>query len=356
MGEYCAMERKRIAIACQGGGSQTAFTAGVLKAFFDNRIEEKQKIVGLSGTSGGAVCAALAWEALLRGDGSASERLFAFWRANGTRSMVEEIFNRSQVGWAELVDHGFLPSYNMSPSSFSSRMMMAWLCAVMPRREFVDFRLLLENHIDFAAFDGLTGLDSPVLLVGAVNVLEGTFRKFNSRKGEISVDAIMASAAVPSLFPAVKIGEDAYWDGMFSDNPPTDELLDPGIVGEENIPQEIWVIRINPRRWSTVPVTPAAIIDRRNEVVGNLSLHRDLQAIGQMGRRMGARGKKSGIAEGPARTGAEGPAVAVREVEMSERLQERLDYASKLNRDAGFIGMLIRDGEAQGRKFLEEIL
>ena len=63
------MKSKTIAIACQGGGSQTAFTAGVLKAFFNEGLDRKVRIAGLSGTSGGAVCAALAWEALLREDG-----------------------------------------------------------------------------------------------------------------------------------------------------------------------------------------------------------------------------------------------------------------------------------------------
>ncbi len=55
-----------IAIACQGGGSQTAFTAGVLTSFFQNKVHEKDRIVGFSGTSGGAICAALAWSGLLK--------------------------------------------------------------------------------------------------------------------------------------------------------------------------------------------------------------------------------------------------------------------------------------------------
>ncbi len=32
--------KPRVAIACQGGGSQTAFTAGVLKALFENKIQD----------------------------------------------------------------------------------------------------------------------------------------------------------------------------------------------------------------------------------------------------------------------------------------------------------------------------
>ena len=57
------MPRKRIAIACQGGGSQCAFVAGALKTLFAQGVQNRFKIVGLSGTSGGALTAALAWAA-----------------------------------------------------------------------------------------------------------------------------------------------------------------------------------------------------------------------------------------------------------------------------------------------------
>ena len=58
-------DRPRVAIACQGGGSHTAFTAGVLGRLFADDVLSKYRIVGLSGTSGGAICAMLAWSALI---------------------------------------------------------------------------------------------------------------------------------------------------------------------------------------------------------------------------------------------------------------------------------------------------
>ena len=69
------MVKNKIAIACQGGGSQTAFTAGVLKSLFQNDVHNKKQIVSLSGTSGGAVCATLSWYSMLKaakGDGKSS--------------------------------------------------------------------------------------------------------------------------------------------------------------------------------------------------------------------------------------------------------------------------------------------
>ena len=44
--------RARVAIACQGGGSHTAFTDGVLKRLFDSDDIARYDVVGLSGTSG----------------------------------------------------------------------------------------------------------------------------------------------------------------------------------------------------------------------------------------------------------------------------------------------------------------
>src|SRR4051794_41221774 len=53
-----------VAIACQGGGSHTAFTGGALQRLV---ADENHRVVALSGTSGGAVCALLAWYGLLTG-------------------------------------------------------------------------------------------------------------------------------------------------------------------------------------------------------------------------------------------------------------------------------------------------
>lgn len=51
--------KRKIAIACQGGGSHAAFTAGALQTFFANNLQNKFEIVSISGTSGGAICASL---------------------------------------------------------------------------------------------------------------------------------------------------------------------------------------------------------------------------------------------------------------------------------------------------------
>lgn len=55
------VNKKRVTVACQGGGSHTAFTGGVLKGSLRYGPLQEHEVVALSGTSGGVVCALLAW-------------------------------------------------------------------------------------------------------------------------------------------------------------------------------------------------------------------------------------------------------------------------------------------------------
>src|ERR1700677_3290286 len=101
--------KKRVAIACQGGGSHTAFTAGVLQGLLE-RLPDDVEVVALSGTSGGAICAALAWEGLLRDDRRlAIRKLQEFWHATAAREPWDRILNHLLVGIQSLRDLMVLP-------------------------------------------------------------------------------------------------------------------------------------------------------------------------------------------------------------------------------------------------------
>jgi len=86
-------------------------------------------------------------------------------------------------------------------------MAFSMLQSLLPRRLFTDLKAMLKKHIDFCEARDLMRPESPILVVGAADVLTGELKKFLSHKGEICVEAILASAAVPTLFPAVQIGE-----------------------------------------------------------------------------------------------------------------------------------------------------
>ena len=316
---------RRVAIACQGGGSHTAFTAGVLKRLFDSEALANHEVVGLSGTSGGAVCALLAWYALLNDDRrQAGKLLDAFWADNSATTPFEWLLNSWMI-WASRFENVVVtPAVNPYDTSFS----------LAGARQ---FKALLERRVDFDRIDVQADDMKPMLLVGAVEVLSGEFRAFNSRHDQITADIILASAAIPTLFRAVRLPDGTYWDGLFSQNPPVRELIDAG-------PDEIWVIQINPRGRDAEPRTVAEIADRRNELSGNLSLHQELGFIEKIDQLLD---------EGLLRADGKYRQIVVRVIELPRsQLSRALGTVSKLNRDPAFIRELMSSGEQQAEDFL----
>ena len=111
------MSRLKIAIACQGGGSQTAFTAGALKTLCEEQIGQDFDVVGISGTSGGAVCATLLWYSYLKGERPIWTRMMEFWKDNTAQGAIEHAINQFIVGSLRLVNSGMMPTFQISPSS-----------------------------------------------------------------------------------------------------------------------------------------------------------------------------------------------------------------------------------------------
>jgi NTE family protein len=318
---------RKVAIACQGGGSHTAFTAGVIKRLLRAEELKRYEVVGLSGTSGGAVCALLAWHNLLRGDAQgAAEALDAFWRDNSATAPHEQIIN-SWVLWASSLQN-FITMPVVSPY-YDNYFSVSAL---------EEFKRMLERRVDFAKV-GLQPEDSyPVLLVGAVDVLSGEFKTFNSRRERITSETILASAAIPTLFRSVRTGDGGtYWDGLFSQNPPVRELTEEG-------PDEIWVVQINPKELQNEPRTVLEIVDRRNELSGNLSLYQELRSIEKIDQL---------LEEGLLSPGGKYKQIVVRVIELARsRFSRSLGTASKLNRDPHFIEDLMSHGEARADEFL----
>lgn len=351
------MTMPRISIACQGGGSQTAFTAGVLKTLFDNDIHHKRHIVGLSGTSGGALNAALAWYGLLKaakGDKTPiGKRIADFWDDLMAREPAEIMLDEMTMAGLRGIADGVLPNYEISPSNPFMQAWMQMLTASLPRKKYTDFRGLLEDHIRFDEIESLIEPSSPVLLVGAANVKRGRLKIFSSLAGEINVEAILASACIPTIFPAVQIGDEFYWDGLFSANPPVSPLMQYRLVGKDNIPEEIWIIFINAITCEHIPTKPHEIVDRRNEMVGNVSLLQDFRTLSLFERVFNVGGfnmdvwKEFGY---PTESW-----VKFRLVQMSKALLDSLDYASKLSRAPEHIHGLMEDGAKQARSLLANL-
>ena len=326
----------RVAIACQGGGSHTAFTAGALKRLMG---DDRYEIVALSGTSGGSICALLAWYALLENEGEkaaarARELLDSFWESNSASTPYDRLWNDWAVWTNRLQGAVVVPA--ISPYSTP----LSYLGQERLRR-------MLEEHVRFEEITLPLQDAAPMLLVGAVDVLSGEFRAFNSRRDRITAETILASTALPTLFRAVRADGGVYWDGLFSQNPPVRELTDAQ-------PDEIWVIQIDPERREEEPKSMVDILDRRNELAGNLSLNQEIHFIqkindlvDKLGEGENSQNKRLRI---PGEEGKEYRPIEVRRIEMSWAL----DFASKLDRSPSFIKGLMSYGEERAEAFLRD--
>ncbi|HET6185011.1 MAG TPA: patatin-like phospholipase family protein [Acetobacteraceae bacterium] len=356
--------RTKIAIACQGGGSQTAFTAGALKGLCEAGFGQEFDLVSISGTSGGAVCAALLWFAFEKDEAPPWGRLISFWRDNTAQNWFEQAFNLLVVGALRMANSGVLPTLQLSPAS--PLVQAAGHAATFGHREnFRDFRALLQTHLDFEEIAAWgPRAKRPVLMIGAANVSTGKLAKFISSRAPIRAEHLLASCAVPSIFPAVQIDGEAYWDGLFSDNPPVQELIRPGSVGAGNIPDEIWLIKINPTACAHVPVRPDDILDRRNQLEGNISLFQQLRHLEMLNDMLlddafRPEYRTRFDIQAPIRIPKSFAADPDKPyhipcMEMPPAMQDSLDFESKLDRSAAHIDHLIAAGEACARRFLNE--
>lgn len=315
----------KVAIACQGGGSHTAFTAGVLKGLLPELASDPAyRLVGMSGTSGGAISAVAAWQGLYADDPEGvRDRLDAVWSAITASSPPDRFFNRWTNWWAELGARG-APLPEVSPYD-------------VPATSWAQGRLreIVETQLDIERCRRAMTDDRPRLVVGTVNAEDGEFETFEDEA--ITVDAVLASAAIPTLFPAVQIDGEIHWDGLFSQNPPVDELA---VVPPAHKPEELWVVQINPQQREGPFRSIEDIIDRRNELSGNLSLNQELGFLQQVNEWIDA-----GYL----------PEERFNRIDVRRiPLGERLSYPSKLDRSPEFVGDLMDAGERRAESFLAD--
>lgn len=319
---------QNIILACQGGGSLTAFTAGVLQSILLELDPNRYRIHGLSGTSGGAICAALAWYGLLSDDPPlAVEKLQAFWDDNTASSPMDAGINAWLILAGQLAGSIALPQ--ISPYD-------------MPELARQQLLALLERHLPFAELAQKRKSNSPLLHIGAVNEASGAFKVFTG--DDLSAEKLLASAAIPSLFRAVHISdaghEGIYWDGLFSQNPPIREFVQPHRTATAK-PDAIWIIRINPQATLEEPRTLQQIETRRNALAGNLSLNQELQFI----EKVNDWTDKGWL-----------PAERFKRIELLEiQLEVALTSISKFDRSPHWIAHLMTLGRNKGSEFLRRL-
>lgn len=254
----------KVDIALQGGGSHGAFTWGVL----DRLLEEKWiQIDGVSGTSAGAMNAVCLVQGLAQeGPDQVRALLRLFWervsKAAAFSPLQRTLVDRMMAGWR--LDHSPIYAWTEVFSTFFSPYDFNPL-GLNPLKRIV------EDTFDFSIVNSAS---APRLFQSATNVKRGRLKLF--RQPNISAETTLASACLPSLYQAVEIKGEYYWDGGYMGNPPLFPLV------RETEAKDLILIQINPFARDELPKRSNEINNRLNEIIFNSSVLHELRAAGIM--------------------------------------------------------------------------
>jgi NTE family protein len=172
------------------------------------------------------------------------------------------------------------------------------------------------------------------LFVTATNVSTGRGRVF--RNAELTPEVLLASACLPTLFQAVEIDGEAYWDGGFSGNPTMTPLI------RECSSSDTILVQVNPVERPGTPRTATEIVNRVNEVSFNATLLKELRMMAVL-----RQASDAGNSEG-ARW------ASMRIHRIASAAMKDLGYSSKLNAEWAFLTMLRDEGRRSADQFLVE--
>ncbi|MGO4576417.1 patatin-like phospholipase family protein [Cupriavidus sp. 2TAF22] len=255
-------EQKPIALALQGGGMHGAFTWGVL----DRLLEDGRfTIEGISATSAGAMNATVLAHGLLQGGHDrAREALHEFWLA-----IAQSAKKHSPFRWMPWLKGTHSFGLNYSPLYAMADIVLRILSPYQFNPSNSNpLRDVLEQQVDFAVLRKQCPIQ---LYLCATNVETSRIRIFSST--DICIEAVLASACPPTLFQAVPIDGEYFWDGGYVGNPAIFPLI------YHCNTSDVVIVHINPIVRPGVPTTAVDILNRVNEVSFNSSLMREMRAI-----------------------------------------------------------------------------
>ena len=308
-------------LALQGGGSHGAFTWGVLDRLMD---EPWLRIDGISGTSAGAMNAVVLTGGFAAdGPAGAKSALSAFWRRVADsarfspirRSPFDVVLGRWTLDTSPVYLAFDLASRMFSPYDLK-------FAGANPLQR------VLADSVDFAQV-----ARSPIrLFVTATNVHTGRGRVF--RNAELTPDIVLASACLPTLFRAIEIDGQSYWDGGYAGNPTITPLV------RESDSHDTLLVAVNPIERPETPRSAREILDRVNEVSFNATLLKELRMIALLRQVVDA-----GTSEG--RKWAE-----MRMHLVTSKVLADLGASSKFNAEWDFLCMLRHEGRRAAEAFL----
>jgi len=246
-------------LALQGGGAHGAFTWGVLDALLE---DGRLRFDGVSGTSAGAMNAVVMAQGLMAGGTEgARAALRGFWSAVAASAPFEVA-----VPTADGKDMRLAPAM---------RLMLQWTHYFSPEQlnpfDLNPLRKILAAQVDF---DRLR-VQTPVkLFVAATNANTGKLRLF--RSPELTADAVLASACLPTMHRSVVIDGEPYWDGGYAANPAVFPLF------HECRARDILLVMLAPLKHSATPQSATDIRSRMMELAFNATFLREMRMFAHL--------------------------------------------------------------------------
>ena len=316
-----ARDEVLVDLALQGGGSHGAFTWGVL----DRLLEEPWlRIDGISGTSAGAMNGAVLVAGFAAGGPEgAKAALDAFWKRVShsarfsplRRSPLDILLGRWTLDTSPFYLAFDLASRVFSPYDFGQQ-------GANPLRD------ILAECVDFSQV-----AQAPIrLFVTATNVRTGRGRVF--RNAEITTEVLLASACLPTVFQAIEIEGEPYWDGGYTGNPTITPLV------RECKSQDTLLVAVNPVERPGTPRSARDILDRLNEVSFNSALLKELRMIALLRK----------VVDPGTSEGAQWAHMRIHLI--ASPLLATLGASSKLNAEWDFLCMLRDEGRRSADAFL----
>lgn len=305
----------------QGGGAHGAFTWGVL----DRALEEpRMRIEGISGTSAGAMNAAVLADGYAAGGAEgAREALAAFWHRVSDAALLSPL-RRGPLDI--LLGEWTLDNSPMYVAmDLASRIFSPYDLGMFAQNPLRD---ILAQSIDFERLRS-----SPIkVFVTATNVRTGRARLF--RNAELTPEALLASGCLPTLFQAVEIDGDPYWDGGYSGNPTITPLV------RECTASDTILVQINPVERPGTPRTARDILNRLNEISFNSPLLKELRMMALL---------RTAADPGHAK-GALWARMRIHRI--TSEIMVELGVSSKMNAEWAFLCMLRDEGRRSAEAFI----
>lgn len=319
--------KKHVSIAMQGGGAHGAFTWGVL----DRLLEEKDFVVeGVSGASAGGMNAVSVAQGMMDGGNEgAREALRRYWETNieaGKSSMLKP-------GLIDVLLHKH--TMQNSPMFILSDL----LCKFLSPYQFnpVGTNPLTSIVEQLFDFDRLNKYQDVKVFLSATHVYSGKITVFSNIREELSTETMLATACLPTLFHAVLVKGEYYWDGGYTGNPVIYPLI------YECDTSDVMLLKLNPTHRNRLPLTAGEIGDRMNEITNNTSIMREMRNMYFLTKLI----DEGYVAPGKLKR------MNVHLIE-NEAVFSELGWSSKLNTDRGFIMHLYEEGRKTANKWMEK--